>query len=91
MWHWHFRYRRLDRQLHPHIRRTGDKMKFRVTTEGQNQSGLREFCERYVNDLWMPDHLLPHEAKEFALDHFKRAVMAELEMLVVEVDGPQNA
>jgi hypothetical protein len=69
----------------------GEEMRFRVTTEGQNQSGLREFCERYVNDLWMPDHLLPHEAKDFALDHFKRAVMAELEMLVVEVDSPQNA
>ena len=66
-------------------------MKFRVTTEGQNQLGLRELCERNVNDLWMPDHLLPHEAEQFALDHFKRAVMAELELLVVEVDGPQLA
>jgi hypothetical protein len=31
----------------------------------------------------MPKHAQPHEAEEFALDHFKRAVMAELEMLVV--------
>jgi hypothetical protein len=64
-------------------RRMGEEMRFRVSTEGQNQSGLREFCERYVNDLWMPDHLLPHEAEQFALDHFNRAVIAELEMLVV--------
>ena len=30
-------------------------------------------------------YLLPYEAEEFVLDHFKRMVMAELEMLVVEV------
>jgi hypothetical protein len=69
----------------------GDKMRFRVTTEGPNQWGLREFCGRHVNDLWMPDHLLPHEAEKFAWDHFKQPIMTELKLLVVEVDSPQRA
>ena len=62
-------------------------MKFRVSTEGQDKLGLRELCEKHVNDLWIPNHLLPHEAVDFALDHFKRMVVGELEMLVVEVGG----
>ena len=45
---------------------------------------LRELGEQHVNELWIPDHLLPHEVAKFAPDHFQRTVTAELEMLEVE-------
>ena len=53
-------------------------MRFRVTTEGQNHLGIRELCQAHVDDLWVPAHLLSHEAAQFALDHFKRMVLGEL-------------
>ncbi|MEQ8786220.1 MAG: hypothetical protein RIC55_07970 [Pirellulaceae bacterium] len=62
-------------------------MNFLVTTEGENRLNLREACQAHVDSLWVPDHLLPHEAEEFVLDHFKRTVIGELEMLVVVIEG----
>ena len=56
---------------------------FTVTTEGQNRLGLRELCERYVNDQWLAAHMTPEQAAESVLDQFKRAVLAELELLDV--------
>ena len=34
-------------------------MKFSVTSEGANSLGLREACERHVNELWIPIHPPP--------------------------------
>jgi hypothetical protein len=66
---------------------------FVVTTEGQDRLGLRELCERYVNDQWFAAHATDELAAEALLDQFKRAVKAELELLecrAVAVDpGPR--
>ena len=45
---------------------------FTVTTEGQNKLGLREVCERYVNEQWLADHMTPEQAEESVLEQFKR-------------------
>jgi hypothetical protein len=42
---------------------------------------LRGLCERYVNVLWLPVHLSPEQAEDYAADNFRRTVLAELEML----------
>ena len=52
-----------------------------VTTEGQNRLGLRELCERYVNDQWFAAHASDELAAEALLEQFKRAVRQELELL----------
>ena len=57
---------------------------FTVATEGQNKLGLREVCERYVNDQWLAEHMTPSQAAESVLDQFKRAVAAEFELTAVE-------
>jgi hypothetical protein len=56
---------------------------FVVTTEGENRLGLRELCERYVNDQWFAAHASDELAAEALLDQFKRAVRSELELLEV--------
>jgi len=57
---------------------------FSVSTEGPNRLGLRELCQRYADDQWLPAHATPEQAAAIVLDTFKRAVAAELEMLAVE-------
>ncbi|MBW3599304.1 MAG: hypothetical protein KY475_18795 [Planctomycetes bacterium] len=61
-------------------------MKFTVSTEGRNLLNLRELCEQHVNELWVPAHLTAEQSAEFALDHFKKTVLAELELLVVRAE-----
>lgn len=56
-------------------------MPFTAATEGQNRLDLRELCESFANNLWIPDHLLPHEREAFALDLFTRTVAGELKLL----------
>ena len=58
---------------------------FTVSTEGQNRLGLRELCQRYVDEQWVAAHMTDEQAAESLLDQFKRAVRAELELLTVEV------
>ena len=57
--------------------------RFTMTTEGRNRLNLRKLCEETINDLWIPSHLTPEQAAEFAMDHFKRTVLSELELLEV--------
>ena len=52
-----------------------------VATEGQNRLGLRELCERYVNDQWFAAHASDELAAEALLDQVKRAVRDALELL----------
>ena len=59
---------------------------FTVTTEGENRLGLRELCERYVNDQWFAAHASDELAAEALLDQFKRAARQELELLEVRCD-----
>ena len=58
--------------------------RFKVSTEGLNNLGLRELCEDYCNDQWLAAHMTPEQAAESVLDQFKRAVRGELELLEVE-------
>jgi hypothetical protein len=57
--------------------------RFSVESAGRNGLHLREACAEYVNCLWIPDHYTDEEAAATALDRFRRAVLAELEMLEV--------
>jgi len=57
---------------------------FTVSTEGQNRLGLRELCQRYVDEQWVAAHMTDEQAAESLLDQFKRAVRAVLELLTVE-------
>jgi hypothetical protein len=56
---------------------------FIVTTEASNRLGLRELCQRFANDLWVPTHLTEEQAATFAFDQFRRTILAELEMIEV--------
>jgi hypothetical protein len=56
-----------------------------VTMIGLNSLGLKELCERHIQGMWFPQHAFPEQVAEMALDHFRRAVLAELEMLHVGV------
>jgi hypothetical protein len=57
-----------------------------VSTEGHARSKLRQFCEDFVNDLWIPAHLSPEQAAEFAMDYFKRTVLMEMKLLAVSTE-----
>jgi len=57
---------------------------FTVSTEGENRLGLRQLCQRYVEDQWVAAHMTDEQAAESLLDQFKRAVRTELELLTVE-------
>ena len=57
--------------------------RFVVSAEGSNRLGLRDLCEWFVNDLWVPSHLTEEQAAAFALDHFRPTLLAELEMIEV--------
>ena len=46
---------------------------------------LRQACEEFINDAWVPSHLTPEQAVHFVLDHFKRTVLSELKLLDVAV------
>lgn len=61
---------------------------FVVTTDGRDRLGLRELCERYVNDQWFAAHATDELAAEALLEQFRRAVKAELELLDVRVVRP---
>ena len=52
--------------------------RFVVSSDGPDRTGLVALAEHYVNQLWVPTHLTPDQAREFVLDQFKRAVAADL-------------
>jgi hypothetical protein len=64
--------------------------RFVVTTEGSNKLGLRQLCQDCINDLWIPAHLDEEQTAAFALDWFKRAVLAELDLLEVSPSAGQH-
>jgi hypothetical protein len=64
---------------------------FVVSNDGKNRLGLRELCERFVNDLWVPTHLTDEQAVTFALDQFRRTLLAELEMIDVSCSDDRPA
>jgi hypothetical protein len=56
---------------------------FSTHSDGPDRTGLVALAELYVDQLWIPTHLAPDQAREFVRDQFKRAVAADLEMLEV--------
>jgi hypothetical protein len=36
-----------------------------------------------VHDLWIPAHLSPEQAAEFAMDYFKRTILMEMKLLTL--------
>ena len=54
-----------------------------VVESRREELGLRELCERYVNDQWFAAHASDELAAEGLLDQFKRAVRSELVLLEV--------
>ena len=56
-------------------------------TAEENRLGLRELCQRHVDDQWVAAHMTDEQAAESLLDQFKRAVRAELELLAVEASS----
>jgi hypothetical protein len=64
--------------------------RFVVKTEGSSRLGLRQLCQDCINDLWIPTHLDDEQTAPFALDWFRRAVLAELELLEVSTAAEQN-
>jgi hypothetical protein len=65
-------------------------MRFVVMTEGSNRLGLAQLFQNWVNDLWIPAHLDDEQAAAFALDYFKRAILAELELLDISTIKGQS-
>jgi hypothetical protein len=64
--------------------------RFVVTTEGSDKLGLAQLCQDCVNALRIPAHLDDGQAAAFALDWFRRAIMAELELLEVSTAPGQR-
>jgi len=52
-------------------------MRFRVTTLGKSEA-LRQLAEQHVNDLWIPAHLDDGQAEQFAIEHLRKWIAAEL-------------
>lgn len=63
-------------------------MRFHVTTEAKDPLDLRGLCEKFCNELWVPEHVDPEEKARFALDCFRRTVQEGLRMLEVSIDNP---
>ena len=57
--------------------------RFTVMTEISNRLNLRQLCEEFVNNLWLPTHLTPEQAADFAADYFRRTVLSELKLLII--------
>jgi len=49
---------------------------FTVTTEGQNRLGLRELCQRYVDEQRPPTHMKYEGAAKTLPDQLTRSVRA---------------
>ena len=65
--------------------------RFTVTSEGSDRLHLRQLCEEFINDLWLPAHLTPEQAAAFAAYYFRRAVLSELKMLEVTITEERSA
>jgi hypothetical protein len=57
---------------------------FTAHSEGPDRTGVRALAQAYFDQLWIPTHLTQDQAREFVLDQFKRAVLADLELLGVQ-------
>lgn len=51
---------------------------------------LTAMCHVHCNCIWIPEHLNPDQAAEFALDHFRRTILNDLDMLVVKTERSET-
>lgn len=56
-------------------------MRFTVTTEKPGPLAIHELHERHANALWVPAHLTEEQAAAFVLEHFRRQVEAEVQIV----------
>jgi hypothetical protein len=61
-----------------------------ILTVWTNRLRLSEICQRYVDELWLPDLCSAEQAAASAHDQFKRAVLAEIELLALQWIKPPN-
>ena len=54
------------------------------STAGPDRFGLVTLCQRYVDEQWLADHATPEQAAEMLREQFRRAVLAEIELLEVK-------
>ena len=60
-------------------------MRFRIYSKDRLHLGLAAVAQSFVDRQCTPPNMAPDKAARTALDAFKRAVLAELELLEVEV------
>lgn len=61
-------------------------MKFKASTNGKDELGLKDHLQRYADDYWLPDHASEERGAEIILAAFKRKVAGELKLLNVSVE-----
>jgi len=61
-------------------------MKFKASTNGKDELGLKDHLQRYADDYWLPDHVSDERGAEIILEAFKRKIAGELELLDVVVN-----
>ena len=61
--------------------RPSESTRFNVTTAGQFEE-FRQLCEQHVNQLWIAAHLTDAQAERFAVEHLRKWVAGELEMIL---------
>lgn len=60
--------------------------KFIVTSAGTDRFGLVAQCQRYVDDQWLAEHVTTEQAGAMMAEQFKRAILAELQLLDVRCE-----
>ena len=58
-------------------------MEFKVRTHKKGPLRIDKLLEQHANSLWIPDHLSKKQTAQFALDHFKKQIATELQMLQI--------
>ena len=61
-------------------------MKFKASTSGKDELGLKDQLQRYADDYRLPDHVSDEPGAEIVLDAFRRKVAGELELVDVTVN-----
>lgn len=60
--------------------------RFIVTSAGPDRFGLVALCQRYVDDQWLAEHVTAEQAAAMMTEQFKRAILAELQLLDVRCE-----
>jgi hypothetical protein len=60
--------------------------RFTVTSDGQDRLGLVSLAQAYIDDQWLAEHMTAEQAADAMRVQFRRAVLAELEMIEVRCE-----